>query len=83
MTVQTTTFDPTAFEASTRSQWQNAAEAWHRWGGFIGDWLGDATEAMVEMAGIGAGDRVLDVAAGPASSPCASPAGSARPGTCS
>ena len=64
MTVQTTTFDPTAFKASTRSQWQDAAEAWHRWGGFIGDWLGDATEAMVEMAGIRAGDRVLDVAAG-------------------
>lgn len=63
MTLQTT-FDAVAFKASTRTQWQDAAEAWHRWGDFIGAWLGDATEAMVEMAAIGDGDRVLDVAAG-------------------
>jgi len=63
MTVQTA-FDPVAFKETTRRQWQEAAEAWHRWGGFIGEWLGEATETMIEMAGIGPGSRVLDVAAG-------------------
>jgi SAM-dependent methyltransferase len=63
MTVQTA-FDPVAFKQTTRRQWQEAAEAWHRWGGFIGEWLGEATETMIEMAGIGLGSRVLDVAAG-------------------
>lgn len=59
-----TTFDATAFKATTRAQWQAAAEAWHRWGPFVGTWLGDATEAMFDLAGIGPGSRVLDVAAG-------------------
>lgn len=62
--MSTTTFDPVAFKATTRQQWQDAAEAWHRWGDFIGTWLDAATEEMVDLAGIGAGDRVLDVAAG-------------------
>jgi ubiquinone/menaquinone biosynthesis C-methylase UbiE len=60
----TQTFDPAAFKATTRAQWQDAADAWHRWGPFIGSWLGGATDAMIEMAGIAAGSRVLDVAAG-------------------
>ena len=58
------TFDPVAFKTTTRAQWQDAAEAWHRWGAFLGTWLGPATEAMIEMAGITEGSRVLDVAAG-------------------
>jgi hypothetical protein len=28
----TSTFDPVAYKATTRQQWQAAAEAWHRWG---------------------------------------------------
>jgi ubiquinone/menaquinone biosynthesis C-methylase UbiE len=63
MTTQTT-FDPVAFKTTTRRQWQEAAEAWHRWGGFIGEWLGEATESMLDLAGVEAGSRVLDVAAG-------------------
>lgn len=59
-----TGFDPQKFKTTTRAQWQNAAEAWHRWGPFIGSWLGEATEAMFEMARVGPGCRVLDVAAG-------------------
>jgi SAM-dependent methyltransferase len=58
------TFDAEKFKSTTRAQWQGAAEAWHRWGPFIGSWLGDATEAMFEMARVGPGCRVLDVAAG-------------------
>jgi SAM-dependent methyltransferase len=57
-------FDADKFKTTTRAQWQGAAEAWHRWGPFIGSWLADATEAMFEMARVGPGCRVLDVAAG-------------------
>jgi SAM-dependent methyltransferase len=59
-----TAFDADKFKTTTRAQWQSAAGAWHRWGPFIGSWLGDATEAMFELAGVGPGCRVLDVAAG-------------------
>lgn len=58
------TFDAEKFKTTTRAQWQSAAEAWHRWGPFIGRWLGDATEAMFELARVGPGCRVLDMAAG-------------------
>ena len=57
-------FDADKFRKTTREQWQSAAEAWHRWGPFIGGWLADATEAMFDMARVGPGCRVLDVAAG-------------------
>ncbi|WBQ03688.1 class I SAM-dependent methyltransferase [Kribbella sp. CA-293567] len=60
----TTTFDPIAFKQTTRAQWEDAAEAWNRWGPTIDDWLGDATEVMLRAAGIGKDDRVLDIAAG-------------------
>lgn len=59
-----TTFDPIKFKTTTRAQWENAAEAWHRWGAFLGEWLGPATERMLDLAGIQTGSRVLDVAAG-------------------
>ena len=58
------TFDPFVYKATTRGLWQSAAEAWHRWGPTLGRWLGPATELMLDMAGIRAGSRVLDVAAG-------------------
>ena len=57
-------FDAAKFKATTRTQWESAAEAWHRWGPFLGEWLGPATEAMLEMAKVSKGCRVLDVAAG-------------------
>jgi SAM-dependent methyltransferase len=61
---QAPAFDGRAYKETTREQWQAAAEAWHRWGPAIEEWLGEATEAMLDMAGIGEGSRVLDVAAG-------------------
>ncbi len=66
--MSTTTFDA-AFDAAqyketTRAQWQAAAEAWDRWEPTIEDWLGAATEAMLDCARVGSGSRVLDVAAG-------------------
>lgn len=57
-------FDPVRYKETTRDQWQHAAEAWHRWGPTIEGWLGPATEVMLDLAQIGAGSRVLDVAAG-------------------
>jgi hypothetical protein len=30
------TFDPSRFKQTTRSQWETAAEAWNRWGPFMG-----------------------------------------------
>lgn len=59
-----TTFDPAAFKTTTRAQWETAAEAWHRWGPAIENWLGAATARMLDDVRIGPGSRLLDVAAG-------------------
>jgi SAM-dependent methyltransferase len=60
----TVTFDAAAYKRTTRAQWEDAAGAWHRWGPTIEDWLGEATETMLDRAGVTDGARVLDVAAG-------------------
>ena len=60
----TTVFDPEKFKESTRKQWQNAAKAWNDWGILLRQWLGPATEQMLDMAGVVEGSRVLDIAAG-------------------
>jgi ubiquinone/menaquinone biosynthesis C-methylase UbiE len=57
-------FDPDAYKRTTTDQWQTAAEPWHRWGPTLEAWLGEATEAMLDMAGVVPGAQVLDVAAG-------------------
>ena len=57
-------FDAQQYKATTRQQWDSAAEAWHRWSPLLSRWLGPATETMLDMCGIGEGSRVLDVAAG-------------------
>jgi SAM-dependent methyltransferase len=57
-------FDPVAYKRTTHEQWDAAAEAWHRWGPTLRAWLGPATERMLDLARVGAGARVLDVAAG-------------------
>lgn len=62
--VQTQTFDPVRYKETTRDQWQAAAEAWHRWTPAIQAWLGPATDLMLDLARIGPGDRILDVASG-------------------
>jgi len=60
----TATFDPVVFKRTTEQQWQRAAEAWHRWHPVLQTWLGPATEQMFDLARIGPGSRVLDIAAG-------------------
>jgi len=57
-------FDPDKFRQATRAQWQAAAEAWDRWAPLLARWLGPATDAMLDMAAVGPGSKVLDVAAG-------------------
>jgi SAM-dependent methyltransferase len=64
MSASDTTFDPRAFKATTRRQWDDAAEAWNRWGEFLETWLGPATARMLDLAAIEGGSAVLDVAAG-------------------
>jgi len=57
-------FDPVQYKTTTRSQWEDAAEAWHRWGPTLETWLDEATERMLDAAGVVPGASVLDVAAG-------------------
>ncbi|MRG48307.1 methyltransferase domain-containing protein [Chitinophaga sp. SYP-B3965] len=63
-TPQTPQFNATKYKQTTYEQWQAAAEAWYRWSPLLHTWLHDATEKMMEMAGISEGHHVLDVAAG-------------------
>ena len=57
-------FDPIQYKTTTRQQWEDAAEAWHRWGPTLETWLSDATRRMLALTGVVDGSRVLDVAAG-------------------
>lgn len=57
-------FDPQKYKATTKAQWEKAAEPWHRWGPTLHHWLGDATQRMLDLADVKPGARVLDVAAG-------------------
>lgn len=57
-------FDPIEYKTTTRQQWEEAAAAWHRWDPVLSEWLAAATTKMLDTAKVGAGSRVLDVAAG-------------------
>lgn len=58
------TFDATQYKTSTRKQWQDYASGWSDWAPLLETWLGEATELMLDLAGVEAGSTVLDVAAG-------------------
>jgi SAM-dependent methyltransferase len=47
-----------------RQQWEGAAPGWAQWEATIVNWMAPATEAMLAMAGVDAGARVLDLACG-------------------
>ena len=64
MSASAPAFDPVTYKETTHRQWDEAAEAWHRWGPVLEDWLGEATETMLDLAAVRPGSRVLDVAAG-------------------
>ena len=78
----TSTFDPQQYKTTTRAQWEDAAEAWHRWGPVIEDWLGaghraDARRRRRHHRQPGARRRRRRRRA----EPRRGPAGRARPGT--
>lgn len=57
-------FDPQAFKLAARNQWEKAAQGWNDQTPHIRAWLRGATDAMLTMAGVKPGARVLDIAAG-------------------
>ena len=64
ITTEAPRFDAVKYKETTREQWQAAAKAWDAWGSFLREWLGEATDKMLDLAGVTAGSHVLDVAAG-------------------
>jgi SAM-dependent methyltransferase len=63
-TTPTPAFDAAKYKATTKAQWEKAAEPWHRWGPTLHTWLGPATQTMLDLCALKDGDAVLDVAAG-------------------
>src|SRR5436853_1719970 len=53
-----------AFKIAMREQWDQTAQGWNSQNAKIRGWLTEATNAMLEMANVRRGMRVLDVAAG-------------------
>jgi ubiquinone/menaquinone biosynthesis C-methylase UbiE len=51
-------------QAEIRKQWEGAAPDWAQWEAAIATWMEPATEAMLTMAGVSTGARVLDLACG-------------------
>lgn len=62
--MDTPPFDPLAFKAATRAQWNKYAKGWNDNSAQIRDWLRESTDAMLEMAEVRPGARVIDIAAG-------------------
>ena len=60
----TNEFNPDQYKAATQQRWQEAAPGWHRWFSFFSELNRDITNQMLDLAGIRAGSRVLDIAAG-------------------
>jgi enediyne biosynthesis protein CalE5 len=56
--------DPVEFRDTQRTQWDGAATGWRKWSELIDSAAGAISERLVELAGVGPGSRVIDVAAG-------------------
>ena len=63
---ETTTFDPAQYKADLRTEWRNAAPGWRAWLEVLeaADGGQAVSRSLVQLAGIGPGDAVLDVGAG-------------------
>ena len=59
-----TAMDTKGFKAAVRNQWDASARSWNDHTPRIRAWLRSGTDAMLDMAGVRLGARVLDVAAG-------------------
>ncbi len=51
-------------KATIQTQWESAAPGWSKWENATAEWAEPATQAMLELAGIKLGARVLDIACG-------------------
>jgi SAM-dependent methyltransferase len=58
------TITPEDFKAATRTQWNVSAQGWNDQAPRIRSWLRESTDAMLNVANVKPGARVLDVAAG-------------------
>ena len=59
-----TTLDSAEFRDGQRQQWNSAATGWRKWSELIDEAASGISDRLVELAGVGPGARVLDVAAG-------------------
>lgn len=57
-------FDPVAFKEAQRLDWQIAAPGWRKWYDMLEAGGEIVSRTLVDLAGIGPGDTVLDVATG-------------------
>ncbi|HET7803499.1 MAG TPA: class I SAM-dependent methyltransferase [Pseudolabrys sp.] len=57
-------FDAEKFKVATREQWDKHAKGWSDHSAQIHDWLRESTDALLAMAEVTPGSRVLDIAAG-------------------
>jgi SAM-dependent methyltransferase len=60
------TVDPVQYKASLRTEWRGAAPGWRAWAEVLEAKDGGraVSQTLIQLAGIGPGDAVLDVAAG-------------------
>jgi SAM-dependent methyltransferase len=56
--------DAVEFRGGQRKQWNSASAGWRKWSELIDGATSGISERLVELAGVGEGSRVLDVAAG-------------------
>jgi hypothetical protein len=60
MTRNPPVFNATQYKKTTHQQWDQVAEAWHRWGFLLSSWLGPATETMMDMCETSTGSLKRD-----------------------
>ena len=57
-------FDPDQYKAGQRQQWDSVADGWRKWWPTLEGFSQHVSDRIVELAHIGAGQTVLDVATG-------------------
>jgi SAM-dependent methyltransferase len=62
--MESKTIDAAAFRDGQQQQWDKASTAWKKYSDFIDENAKHISERLVELAGVTAGSRVVDVAAG-------------------
>src|SRR5918999_1175954 len=62
--MESKTMDAAEFRDGQQQQWNKAASGWRKWSEQIDTAASHISERVVELAGVTAGSRVLDVAAG-------------------